>query len=418
VQPFLRPRRVGEKIPSPGQGGCGGLMAGHEDPRVRREAAYLLGHGGVKEGVAPLHRLLQDDDAAEDVLQDTWMVALRHPPARQDSLGGWLRTVTRHLALKRLRGEARRARREERSACWESMEVTAEAQTAEERARIFRSVTEAVLALEEPYRNTVLRRHFEDLPPREIARSEGLPVSTVKSRLQRAYARLRSRLSRDLDEGEEPWTRALALCFGLRAPALPLPTPDGAAPAPTSLSITALMAAKTSILAIGGTLSLVALDLPRGSEVLVASNTYIATILAIVHAGHKPVLVEPDLRTYNIDPNRLADALTSRTRAVCVTHLYGKPCRMDAIRQLRTLTYRRSRNGSLSSTGFDERAGEVTTTSTGPRGGQSAPGDIDEGCSQHEGESLEICATSCPCLSRPPASRASSSWPRTNTAGT
>ena len=79
------------------------------------------------------------------------------------------------------------------------------------------------------------------------------------------------------------------------------------------------------------TLSLVALDLPRGSEVLVASNTYIATILAIVHAGHRPVLVEPDLRTYNIDPARLAAAMTPRTRAICVTHLYGKPCRMDAI---------------------------------------------------------------------------------------
>lgn len=79
------------------------------------------------------------------------------------------------------------------------------------------------------------------------------------------------------------------------------------------------------------TLSIVALDLPRGSEVLVASNTYIATILAIVNAGHQPVLVEPDLRTYNIDPQRLPAAMTARTRAICVTHLYGKPCRMDQI---------------------------------------------------------------------------------------
>jgi len=79
------------------------------------------------------------------------------------------------------------------------------------------------------------------------------------------------------------------------------------------------------------TLSIQALDLPKGSEVLVASNTYIATILAIVNAGHVPVLVEPDLRTYNIDPHRLSAALTPRTRAICVTHLYGKPCRMDTI---------------------------------------------------------------------------------------
>jgi dTDP-4-amino-4,6-dideoxygalactose transaminase len=79
------------------------------------------------------------------------------------------------------------------------------------------------------------------------------------------------------------------------------------------------------------TLSIEALDLPSSSDVLVASNTYIATILAILKAGHKPVLVEPDLNTYNIDPNALESAMTSRTKAICVTHLYGKSCRMDAI---------------------------------------------------------------------------------------
>lgn len=78
-------------------------------------------------------------------------------------------------------------------------------------------------------------------------------------------------------------------------------------------------------------LSIEALDLPPGSDILVASNTYIATILAIVRAGHKPVLVEPDPETFNIDPARLPAALTSRTRAICVTHLFGKSCRMDAI---------------------------------------------------------------------------------------
>lgn len=78
-------------------------------------------------------------------------------------------------------------------------------------------------------------------------------------------------------------------------------------------------------------LAIEALDLPRGSGVLVASNTYIATIIAIIRAGHRPVLVEPDIRTYNIDPLRLDDALTDNTRAICVTHLYGKTCRMDAI---------------------------------------------------------------------------------------
>ena len=78
-------------------------------------------------------------------------------------------------------------------------------------------------------------------------------------------------------------------------------------------------------------LSIEALDLPADSDILVASNTYIATILAIVRAGHRPVLVEPELDTFNMDPARLPQTLTSRTRAVCVTHLFGKTCRMDAI---------------------------------------------------------------------------------------
>jgi dTDP-4-amino-4,6-dideoxygalactose transaminase len=78
-------------------------------------------------------------------------------------------------------------------------------------------------------------------------------------------------------------------------------------------------------------LSIEALDLPAGSEIMVASNTYIATILAIVRAGHKPVLVEPELETYNIDPDRMAAVFSSNTRAICVTHLFGKPCRMTEI---------------------------------------------------------------------------------------
>lgn len=86
-------------------------------------------------------------------------------------------------------------------------------------------------------------------------------------------------------------------------------------------------------------LALEAMDLPKGCEVLVASNTYIATILAVVRCGLTPVLVEPDLRTYNMDPERLEAACTTRTRAILVTHLYGKSCEMDRIGR-----FARSRN--------------------------------------------------------------------------
>jgi dTDP-4-amino-4,6-dideoxygalactose transaminase len=78
-------------------------------------------------------------------------------------------------------------------------------------------------------------------------------------------------------------------------------------------------------------LSLKALQLKEGSEVLVPSNTYIATILAIIHNGHVPVLVEPDIHTYNIDPGKIEDLITKKTAAVLVVHLYGKCCKMDEI---------------------------------------------------------------------------------------
>ncbi len=79
------------------------------------------------------------------------------------------------------------------------------------------------------------------------------------------------------------------------------------------------------------TLALRGLGIGPGDEVLVPSNTYIATWLAVSHVGAVPVPVEPDPVTCNLDPARLAAALTPRTRAVLPVHLYGQPCRMPEI---------------------------------------------------------------------------------------
>ncbi len=79
------------------------------------------------------------------------------------------------------------------------------------------------------------------------------------------------------------------------------------------------------------TLSLMALDLEKGSDVIVPSNTYIASILAVILAGHNPVLVEPDINTYNINPALIEEAITRKTKVIMVVHLYGKPCDMDPI---------------------------------------------------------------------------------------
>jgi dTDP-4-amino-4,6-dideoxygalactose transaminase len=81
-------------------------------------------------------------------------------------------------------------------------------------------------------------------------------------------------------------------------------------------------------------LLLKASDFPKGSEILVPSNTYIATILGISLAGLTPVLVEPDINTYLIDPEKIEEKITSNTKAILVVHLYGKCCEMEPINEI------------------------------------------------------------------------------------
>lgn len=78
-------------------------------------------------------------------------------------------------------------------------------------------------------------------------------------------------------------------------------------------------------------LSLEALGIGEGDEVIVPSNTFFATWLAVTRTGAELVPVEPDPRTANIDPARIADAVGRRTRAVIPVHLHGRPCEMDAV---------------------------------------------------------------------------------------
>ena len=78
-------------------------------------------------------------------------------------------------------------------------------------------------------------------------------------------------------------------------------------------------------------LALLAMDIAPGDEVIVPSNTYIATWLAVSQCGATPVPVEPRESTYNIDPHRIEAAITARTRAIIPVHLYGQPADLDPI---------------------------------------------------------------------------------------
>jgi dTDP-4-amino-4,6-dideoxygalactose transaminase len=76
--------------------------------------------------------------------------------------------------------------------------------------------------------------------------------------------------------------------------------------------------------------------LRKGDEVIVPANTYIASILAIIQADLVPVLVEPKLETYNIDPSLIQNKITERTKAILAVHLYGQLAEMDAINEIAT----------------------------------------------------------------------------------
>ncbi|WP_409344201.1 DegT/DnrJ/EryC1/StrS family aminotransferase [Paenibacillus sp. MBLB4367] len=82
------------------------------------------------------------------------------------------------------------------------------------------------------------------------------------------------------------------------------------------------------------TLILRAYDIGEGDEVIVPSNTYIASILSISANGATPILVEPNIETYNIDPSMIEEKITPRTKAILVVHLYGQACNMAPIQAL------------------------------------------------------------------------------------
>lgn len=78
-------------------------------------------------------------------------------------------------------------------------------------------------------------------------------------------------------------------------------------------------------------LTLKAKGIGKGDEVIVPSNTYIATALAVTYTGATPVFVEPDIQTFNIDPKRIEEKISSNTKAIMPVHLYGQACEMDPI---------------------------------------------------------------------------------------
>lgn len=189
------------------------------DPKGRAAVtpSDLAVHGAFVRALAA--SLVSDPNLADDVAQETWASALEKAPPARAAMRSWLAAVARNAARKIFRGDSRRARREALAARAERLPSAADAAAL---ASALRGVVEAVLALDEPYRSTVLFRYYEDLSVKEIAERAGAPVATVESRLRRALERLRERLDRESGGDRDAWRASLGALAGLPRVA-PLP---------------------------------------------------------------------------------------------------------------------------------------------------------------------------------------------------
>jgi RNA polymerase sigma factor (sigma-70 family) len=214
---------VWRRIAEPFSGSAGVYRAAVDASPTPPELAAALEHERFVRAVAA--RVLGGDSAVDDVVQETWMRALLAPPQRMGALRAWLATVARNLAIGQRRANSRRARHE--SAAAGSLARTTSPSVAEIAAQEDerRRLVEAILALEEPYRTTLLVRYREDRTPKDVASLLGVPVETVHTRVRRGLAMLRTRLDREHGGDRRAWAVALA------------PWAAGAAPAGIAASI-------------------------------------------------------------------------------------------------------------------------------------------------------------------------------------
>ncbi|MEZ6010015.1 MAG: sigma-70 family RNA polymerase sigma factor [Planctomycetota bacterium] len=171
----------------------------------------LLEHTAFVRSVA--RAALRGDDLVDDVVQDTMVTALEESHRRRGPLRPWLGGVARNKARNLARRRAARRRWELGASRPEGVEAVDELVA---RAEEGRRLVAAVLGLEELYREPILLRYYEGLPPREIARRLDVPVETARTRLKRGIAKLRVELARSY--GEEPGGWRAALLPLLRLP--------------------------------------------------------------------------------------------------------------------------------------------------------------------------------------------------------
>ncbi len=171
------------------------------------DARALLAEVGWVRALA--RQLADDEHQAEDLVQETMTAAvatLRREPVRLDSIRAWLLGVLRNIARATRRKDRHRADREAAASRTLEMPSTVDLM---ERASAQRSLVGVLLRLEEPYRETLLLKFFDELSHREIARRMGVSESTVGTRAKRGLERMREKLRRRHGGGAGTWLGAL-----------------------------------------------------------------------------------------------------------------------------------------------------------------------------------------------------------------
>jgi RNA polymerase sigma-70 factor (ECF subfamily) len=183
------------------------------------ELADLLAHTAWMNRLARC--LVRDDAVAEDLVQETLVVALEHPPHRDRPVRPWLRQVVRNLARMRRRSDVRRASREQSAHADEQATATG-CDRLLEKVQLQGRLVKLVLALPEPYRSAIVLRFYEDLTTAEIAARQGVAAGTARWRLHEGLARLRSALDGEQGGDRAAWQVALAPLASQLPRSLPL----------------------------------------------------------------------------------------------------------------------------------------------------------------------------------------------------
>jgi RNA polymerase sigma-70 factor (ECF subfamily) len=166
----------------------------------------LLEHQDFVRSIA--HSLLFDADQVDEVVQQTWLAAVRCGPRSPGAARAWLGKVVRSRASNLRRDELRRRRRESEVARRTEVEAPGPEEVFEREA-VRTAVVQAVMGLGEPYRSAVLMRYFDNRTPNQIARGLGIPPATVRTRLRRALLLLRGELDARHGGDRRAWSLPL-----------------------------------------------------------------------------------------------------------------------------------------------------------------------------------------------------------------